>query len=129
MEKIREGERIKPSFFQRMKTTFRKEEIFTLIEEDNDRKETCNPEEIRRIATRFYIDLWKNRRRTKEHSTRKMNQPIKKIKRKVSNEKKITGERPLTIEEFITVTKQLLKNKSPGIDGIPAEFSNLRLRT
>ena len=51
-----------------------------------------------------------------------MNQLIRKIKRKVSNEKKITGERPLTIEEFRTVTKQLLKNKSPGIDGIPAEF-------
>ena len=76
MEKIREGERIKPSFFQRMKTTFKKEEIFTLIEEDNDGKETRNLEEIRRIATRFYIDLWKNRRRTKEHSKRKMNQLI-----------------------------------------------------
>ena len=65
MEKIREGEIIKPSFFQRMKTTFRKEEIFTLVEEDDNEKETRNPEDIRRIATNYYIDLRKNRQNTK----------------------------------------------------------------
>ena len=46
---------------------------------------------------------------------------IKKIKRKVGEKKKKKGERPLELEEFKTVTRQLLKNKSPGIDGIPAE--------
>ena len=35
---------------------------------------------------------------------------------------KATGNKPLTLGEFQRVTKLLLKNKSPGIDGIPAEF-------
>ena len=39
----------------------------------------------------------------------------------MGKKKKIRGERPLDIEEFKTVTKQLLKNKSPGTDGIPEE--------
>ena len=47
---------------------------------------------------------------------------LDKIKRKVDNKTKIEGDKPITIKEVKEATKALLKNKSPGIDGIPAKF-------
>ena len=47
---------------------------------------------------------------------------LDKIKRKVDNTTKIEGDKPITMEEVKEATKALLKNKSPGIDVIPAEF-------
>ena len=54
METLKEDERIKPSFFHRMKTNTNKEEIFSLIDENNLGKETRVPAEIRNVATTFY---------------------------------------------------------------------------
>ena len=122
MENLREGERVKPSFFRRMKSAHKQEEIFSLMEDEEEGTETQNTENMKKIAKIFYSDLWKNRRLDGECSERRMRQLLKKVKRKVGKEKKKRGERPLELEEFKTVTRQLLKNKSPGIDGIPAEF-------
>ena len=47
---------------------------------------------------------------------------LDKIKRKVDNTTKIEGDKPITMEEVKEDTKALFKNKSPGIDGIPAGF-------
>ena len=57
-ETIKEDERIKPSFFHRMKTNTKKEEIFALIDDKNIGKETRVPAEIRNVATTFYKELW-----------------------------------------------------------------------
>ena len=51
-----------------------------------------------------------------------MSHMLDKIKRKVYNTKKIEEDKPITMEEVKEATTALLKNKSPGIDGIPAEF-------
>ena len=53
LQAIKEGERIKPSFFQKMKTNHKKEEIYALIDENDTGKETRVPEEIKKIATKF----------------------------------------------------------------------------
>ena len=74
METIKEDERIKHSFFHRMKTNTSKEEIFDLIDDKNLGKETRSPAEIRNVATMFYKELWKNRQGTREHSKGKMSQ-------------------------------------------------------
>ena len=71
METIKEDERIKPSFFHRIKTNTNKEEICSLIDDKNIAKETIVPEEIRNVATTFYKELWKNRQGTRGHSKRK----------------------------------------------------------
>ena len=57
MTAITEGELITPSFFHRMKTGHKKEEIFALLHEDGTDTETRVPEEIRAIASTFYMDL------------------------------------------------------------------------
>ena len=54
METIKEDERIKPSFFHRMKTNTNKEEIFSLIDDKNLGKKTRVPAEIRNVATTLY---------------------------------------------------------------------------
>ena len=57
-----------------------------------------------------------------------MSQMLDKIKRKVDNTTKIEVDKPITMKEVKEATKTLLKNKSPGIDRIPAEFlSNIRV--
>ena len=47
---------------------------------------------------------------------------LNKIKHRISNEDREISERPLSIEEIKEATNNLLKDKAPGIDGIPAEF-------
>ena len=122
METIKEGERVAPSFFRKMKTSFKKEEIYALADENKQGKETTKQEEINDIATDFYTDLWKNRRGTREFSERRRTRMIHKIKHKISNESRDISERPLTLEEVKGAMHALHKNKSQGIDGIPAEF-------
>ena len=47
---------------------------------------------------------------------------LDKIRRKLDNTTKIEGDKPITMKEVKEGTKALFKNKSPEIDGIPAEF-------
>ena len=47
---------------------------------------------------------------------------LDKIRRKVDNTTIIEGDKSITMKEVKEATKALLKNKSPGIDSIPAEF-------
>ena len=74
LETLKVDERIKPSFFHRMKTNKNKEEIFALIDDKNLGKETRVPAEIRNVATTFYKELWGNLQGTRAHSIRKMSQ-------------------------------------------------------
>ena len=108
MNAIKEGERIQPSFFIQMKTNHKKEEIFALMNKEEG-TETRIPADIREIASKFYREIWKKWKGTKEYSARKLQQLISKIKRKVSTNTKEKGNEPLNLEEFKTVTKLLLK--------------------
>ena len=51
-----------------------------------------------------------------------MSQMLDKVKSKVDNTTKIEGDKPITMEELKEANKALLKNRSTGIDGLPAEF-------
>ena len=51
-----------------------------------------------------------------------MSQMLDKIKRKLDNTTKIEGDKPIPMKKVKEATKALLKNKSPGIDRIPAEI-------
>ena len=119
METLKEDERIKPSFFHRMKTNTNKEEIFSLIDDKNLGKETRVPAEISNVATTFYKELWVNRQVTRAHGRRKMSQMLDKIKRKVDNTTKIEGDKPLTIKEVKEATKALLKINHQGLTVYP----------
>lgn len=122
MEKIKNDERVKPSFFRRMQTSYKKEEIYVLEDNDKGGEETKDQDEINKIVTKFYTELWKNRRGSRDFSERKLDKLIKKITNKITEESKERSSRELTVEEIKEATKSLMTEKSPGIDGIPAEF-------
>ena len=113
---------IKPSFYHRTKTTHRKEEIFAIFKDRGLGIQTREPKEIRKVATHFYKKLWSNRKDTRVHSLRKMNRLINKILRKISEVSNIECNKTITEEEVKQVTKEMFKNKSPGIYGTLAEF-------
>ena len=78
MEKIKNDERVKPSFFRRMQTSYKKEEIYVLEDNDKGGEETKDQDEINKIVTKFYTELWKNRRGSRDFSKRKLDKLIKK---------------------------------------------------
>ena len=105
-----------------MKTNTNKEEIFSLIDDTNLRKETRVPAENRNVATTFYKELCKNRQVTRAHSKIKINKMLDKIKRKVDNTTKIEGYKPITIEEVKEATKAQLKINHQGLTVYPPNF-------
>jgi len=69
LREVQEEERGTRSFFSKLKQAHRKEEIFALIEvkvnKETDEKienERTKKEDIQRVATSFYKDLWRLRR-------------------------------------------------------------------
>ena len=122
MKKIKEDERVQPSFFRRMKKNFKKEEIYVLEDDSKGGEETKDQEEINKVATNFYIDLWKKRRGSRDFSERKLGRLIEKIKNKLTEESKQNSSRDLTLKEIKDATNALKTEKAPGVDGIPAEF-------
>ena len=47
---------MKPSFFRRMKLAHKQDEIFALMEDEDEGTDTQNSEEIKRIAKTFYTE-------------------------------------------------------------------------
>ena len=70
------------------------------------------------IATVFYKNLWSKR----HNSNRKLQKMPKKVKRRVSGISYKALNTPITLEETRKTIKKMLTNKSPGIDGMPAEL-------
>ena len=122
MRDVKEDERITPSFFRRMGTSIKKEKIYILRDGEKDGEETTEEEEINKICTRFYQGLWKNRRGTRDFSERRLTNLLNNIDKKISDQNRGAIDGDITLEEVLRATKELAKNKAPGIDGIPAEF-------
>ncbi len=75
-------------------------------------------ENIMNISTQFYKDLYtpSNVNVNTQHKL------LKNINKKVSAEAKVNLDSPITIKELQMAVFQMLKGKSPGLDGIPVEF-------
>jgi hypothetical protein len=122
---VQEEERSSRGFFGKLKTTYKKEEIFALVEtvkkkgtDEEIEVERRDKKEIKRIVTDFYRDLWKKRR----VSNRIRQQMIQKIMRKLTVIEKEEMEKDMTMEEMKKTVKMMRKGKATGVDGIPAEF-------
>lgn len=123
LEQVQEDEKCTRSFFSKIKLFKQKEEISSLVDEEKkgdkvievEYKDTLN---LKRIATNFYKDLWKKRR----VSTRERDKLLEQVKRKIDAEGKKNCDKEMTVEEVRETKKKMNKHKSPGLDGIPAEF-------
>ena len=71
-----------------------------------------------KIATNFYTKLYTPNR----VDTKTQDKLLRKIRKKINEEEKDKLDAPITIDELKTALFQMSKGKSPGLDGIPAEF-------
>ena len=75
-------------------------------------------DDIIRVVTDFYAKLF-DRKHTDSQTTDKL---LRNINRKISDGDRISLDRPITKEELEFAVMKLQGGKSPGPDGIPAEF-------
>ena len=125
LREVQEEERSSRSFFSKLKTARKREEIFALVEEEREKEsgekkeiEHRKQEDIERICTGFYKDLWKKRKVSKQVRA----QMIKAITRKVTEAMKESVDKEITKEEMKKTAKKMRKGAATGIDGVPAEF-------
>ena len=112
LREVQQEERNTRIFFSKLKQTYRKEEIYTLIEEEVDKDtgeeietERTEKADIQRVTTNFYKDLWKKRRVT----LRIKQQMIEKITKKLTEIEKQELDKELTIEEMKKTIKMMKK--------------------
>jgi hypothetical protein len=115
LREVQQEERNTRSFFSKLKQKYRKEEIYTLIEEEVDKDtgeeietERTEKADIQRVTTNFYRDLWKKRRVT----LRIKQQMIEKITKKLTEIEKQDLDKELTIEEMKKTVKMMKKGKA-----------------
>ncbi len=105
------------SFFAKLeKKSQSKNNISQLQDEEGNLKTTS--EEMLKIAENYYTKLFS----TSVTQRAKQLQLLKNIDKKLSAKARHMLDAPLTHEELLETVLKLLKNKSPGPDGITAEF-------
>ena len=71
-----------------------------------------------KISTEFYTKLY-----TRSNvNTNTQDKLLKNISKKITNDDKLKLDSSITIKELKDAVFQMLKGKSPGLDGIPVEF-------
>jgi len=79
---------------------------------------TTNPKQILKVASNYYEKLYSDKTVTQDI----LDDEILNATESLNDEDKISCEGPITIQECETIVKSFSKNKSPGNDGITAEF-------
>ena len=113
---IEKDEKSTSFFFNKSKQTFDKKTI-NLIEKDNGDKIT-DPKLILIELEQFYTELYRSTLSTTEERLINENDVVLKF----TKEQKQSCEGDLTEEECLKALKGFNANKSPGCDGLPAEF-------
>ena len=105
------------SFFSNLEKKSAKRHMITqLIDNNGDIKH--DTEDLKKIVTEYYIDLFSE----KNTSTAKTSKLLGNISKKLTQAQRLDMDRDITLEELGKAVMKLQKGKSPGPDGIPAEF-------
>ena len=88
------------------------------LAEEKDGEIYTDNENIIKIATKFYTDLYT----PNKVNTRTQDRLLRNIKKKITQEQKEKLDAPILEEEIKTAVFQMQSGKSPGFDGIPIEF-------
>lgn len=78
---------------------------------------TFDPVEIRKLAVKFYMDLYDVETCDLECVSDLLTDLLK-----LTNEQKESLDGQITFQEITEAMRQLSNGRSPGIDGLPAEF-------
>ena len=109
----REGNKNSKYFYSLEKARYNKKTMSRIIDDNNLILDT--PREILAEQHRFYSELYK-----KDENVRFRFKNMSQIQ--ISEEDKISMDAPITLDELTEAVKSMKHNKSPGGDGITAEF-------
>ena len=106
------------AFYSKLENQKKASARINQLGEKKDGEIYTDKENILRIATKYYKDLY---------TSEKVNEKIQSkllgnVKTKLSKEAKTNLDKPITEEEVINAIKRLPLGKSPGLDGFPVEF-------
>ena len=105
-------------FYSKVEARKRANDCIYQLAESKDRPIYTDNENIIRIATNFYKNLY-----TSDKVNEKVQHNLlRNIKTKLSKEQKSNLDKPITGEEVLDAIKKLPTGKSPGLDGFPVEF-------
>ena len=105
------------SFFSNLEKKAAKKQMITqLINENGDIKH--DTEDLKKVVTEYYTDLFSE----KNTSTAKTTKLLGNISKRLTQAQRFEMDRDITLEELGKAVMKLQKGKSPGPDGIPAEF-------
>ena len=94
------------------------EDTIGQLAETKDSTIYTDKQNIMRIATKFYQDLYT----PCKVNTEKQNKLLRNIKTQITREQKHILDAPITLDEVQTAIRHMKPGKSPGLDGIPVEF-------
>ena len=106
------------AFFSKLEGMKRTKDGINQLAETKDGEIFTDNENIMRISTQFYKDLYT----TDKVNEKAQNQLLKNVTTKLSKEAKTTLDKPFSEEEVYKAIMNLPSGKSPGIDGFPIEF-------
>ena len=108
----------KIAFYANLEQKKVSKDIIAQLAEHKEGQIHTSKEDLIDITTRFYKNLYT----PSKVCTSKQERLLKLIKNKISKEQRDTLDAQLKDEEIEKAVFQLQKNKSPGLDGLPAEF-------
>ena len=118
LERIELDEKSTAFFYNRSKQIFEKKTIHSIVTDDSD--EISDPKEILKELEKFYRDLYKSASKGGEKASDFLEESD--ITARFTDKQRDTCEGYLTLPECYNSLKMFKQNKSPGCDGLPAEF-------
>ena len=124
-----EGERCTKFFFQQIEKRNNSKQDMPSITRVKDGKLLTEQKDILNEVKNFYADLYSNNQNeicgrisTIQNKTTKQEEMLRKISKTVSRENKQHCEDPINTKDIRKAISSLENNKSPGNDGLTAEF-------
>ena len=106
------------AFFSKLEGQKRANDRINQLAETKDGEIFTDTENIMRISTNFYKDLYS----TDKVNAKVQDKLLRNIKTKLSKEARTNLDEPITAEEVFKAINKLQSGKSPGLDGFPIEF-------
>ena len=106
------------AFFSKLEGQKRANDRINQLAETKDGEIFTDTENIMRISTNFYKDLYS----TDKVNAKVQDKLLRNIKTKLSKEARTNLDEPITAEEVFKAINILQSGKSPGLDGFPIEF-------
>ena len=106
------------AFFSKVEGQKRAKDRINQLAETRDGEIFTDNENIMRISTKFYKDLYT----TDKVNEKLQDKLLRNVKTKLSEKAKTDLDKPFTAEEVFKAINKLQSGKSPGLDGFPIEF-------